>query len=150
MCSLRFSPLPTPNQKRPSHRCRGRRGLGDYRRVDAHGGAGDASAETDTFGGGGDTPDHAPYERALALRVDPGMVVVRDPGGGEARFLRPAGVPDHFVRCRLLAGEHVSHLGHRLTLLPDNEPRALLDDGFAALVHTSVYPPTGETNSLER
>jgi hypothetical protein len=25
-----------------------------------------------------------------------------------------------------------------------------LDDWFAALVHTSVYPPTGETNSLER
>jgi hypothetical protein len=25
-----------------------------------------------------------------------------------------------------------------------------LDDRFAALVHTSVYPPSGETNSLER
>jgi hypothetical protein len=25
-----------------------------------------------------------------------------------------------------------------------------VDDGFAALVLTSVYPPTGETNSLER
>jgi hypothetical protein len=25
-----------------------------------------------------------------------------------------------------------------------------LDDEFATLVHTSVYPPTGETNSLER
>src|SRR5215208_3113998 len=132
------------------HRRRSRRGLGDYRRVDADNGTGDAGAETYTFGGGGDTPDHAPHERALALRVDPGVVVVRDPGSGEARFLRPAGVPDHFVGGHLLAGEHVSHLGHRLTLLPDNEPRTLLNDGFAALVHTSVYPPTGETNSLER
>jgi hypothetical protein len=27
---------------------------------------------------------------------------------------------------------------------------APLDNGVAALVHTSVYPPTGETNFLER
>src|SRR5215217_8235615 len=107
------------------HRRRSRRGLGDYRWVDADGGSGDASPEAYTFGGGGDTPYHTPYERALALRVDPGVVVVRDPGGGEARFLRPTGVPDHFVGCHLLAGEHVSHLGHQLTLLPYNEPRSL-------------------------
>src|SRR5215218_2304816 len=107
------------------HRCRGRRGLSDYRRVDAYGGAGDAGAQTYTFGGGSYTPDHAPHEWALALRVDPGVVVIRDPGGSEARFLRPAGVADHFVWGHLLAGEHVSHLGHRLTLLPENEPRAL-------------------------
>src|SRR5215218_2147635 len=78
------------------HRRRGRRGLGDYRGVDAYGGAGDAGAEAYTFGGGGDTPYHTPHERALALLVDPGVVVVGDPGGGEAHFLRPAGVPDHF------------------------------------------------------
>src|SRR5215208_5982918 len=107
------------------HRCRSRRGLGDYGRVDADNGSGDTGAETNTFGGGGDTSDHAPYKWALALRVDPGVVVVRDPGCGEARFLRPVGVPDHFVGCHLLAGEHVSHLGHQLTLLPDNEPRSL-------------------------
>src|SRR5215208_4746208 len=107
------------------HHSRSRRGLGDYGRVDADNGSGDAGAETYTFGGGGDTPDHAPHERALALRVSPGMVVVRDPGCGEARFLRPAGVPDHFVGGHLLAGEHVSHLGHQLTLLPYNEPRSL-------------------------
>src|SRR5215208_1767661 len=132
------------------HRRRSRRGLGDYRWVDTYGGAGDAGAQTYTFGDGGDTPDHAPHEWALALRIDPGMVVVRDPSGGEARFLRPAGVSDHFFGCHLLAGEHISHLGHLLTLLPDNEPRSPLDDRFATLVHTSVYPPSGETNSLER
>src|SRR5215208_1674794 len=107
------------------HRRRSRCGLGDYGRVDADNGSGDTGAETYTFGGGDDTPYHAPHERALALRVNPGMVMVRDPGGGEARFLRPVGVPDHFVGGHLLAGERVSHLGHRLTLLPDNEPRSL-------------------------
>src|SRR3712207_1909913 len=73
------------------HRRRSGRRLGDDRRVDPDGWAGHAGPEAYPLRGGGDTPDHAPHERALALGVDPGVVVVGDPGGGEPRLLRPPG-----------------------------------------------------------
>src|SRR5215211_3025151 len=95
------------------HRRRGGCRLGDDRRVDADGGAGDAGAEAHPLGGGGDPADHRPHERALALLVDPGVVVVRDPGGTESHLLRPPGVADEIVGRVLFAGEHVAHLGHR-------------------------------------
>src|SRR5215211_1885582 len=103
------------------HRRRSSRRLGDDRWVDADGGAGDAGAETHLLGGGGHAPDHRPHERALALLVDPGMVVVRDPGGAESYLLRPPGVADEIVGRVLFAGEHVAHLGHRLILLSAGE-----------------------------
>src|SRR5919204_4427207 len=61
------------------HHGRARRGrLGADRRGDADRGARDASAEPDPLRCFGDAADHAPDEGALALRVDPRMVVVGD------------------------------------------------------------------------
>src|SRR5918999_290342 len=99
------------------HRRRGRRRLGYYRRVDADGGAGHASAQAHPLGGGGDTPDHGPHERALTLSVDPGVIVIRDPGRGETYLLRSPSVADEVAGGSLFTREYVSHLGHRLILL---------------------------------
>jgi hypothetical protein len=53
-----------------------RRRLGDDGRVDADERARDPGSQLKPLGRLRDRPDHRPDERALALRVDPGVVVV--------------------------------------------------------------------------
>ena len=90
------------------HHLRGCRGLGDDRRMDPDRRAGHARAEAQLLGGLRDPADHAPDERALALRVDPGVVVVGDQRKGEARLLGQPGVAHEVVRAVLLRGERVA------------------------------------------
>ena len=61
-------------------------GLGDDRRVDAHGRAGDRRGHRQP-GHLAQRADHGPDERALALGVGPRMEVVGDPQGVEAGVL---------------------------------------------------------------
>src|SRR5205085_746139 len=57
-----------------------------------------------------DPADHAPDERALALRVDPGVEVVRDEREAEADLFRAARVLDELAGRMLLGGERVAVL----------------------------------------
>ena len=77
----------------PGHQRRGRRGgLGDDRRMDPGGGAGHPGSDADPLGRVGDRAEDAPDERALALAVDPRMVVIGDQREREATLLRQDGV----------------------------------------------------------
>ena len=88
MCSLRFSPVPTPRKKRPGiSAARGRGGLGDDRRVDPHRRAGDAGAERSRSVACAIAAEHAHTNGLCALLVDPGVEVVGDEREGEARLL---------------------------------------------------------------
>jgi len=69
---------------------RGGRGLGDYGGVDADGRARDGRRHRQADAGGGESADHAPDERRLALLVVPGVVVVRDPERAETGLLGDA------------------------------------------------------------
>src|SRR5919112_1210327 len=89
----------------------GGRGLGEDGRVDADRGAGDPGGDREA-GGGGDPADHRPHERALALVVVPGVVVVGDPHRPEAGLLGLLGLADQLGRAVLLAGQEVADLGH--------------------------------------
>ena len=51
---------------------------------------------------------HGPHERAVALLVDPGVVVVGDPDAVEAGGLGEPCLPDELLRSELLAGEEVA------------------------------------------
>jgi len=93
-----------------------RRGLGDDRRVDARGRAGHRRRDGQACRRR-QRADHGPHERAVALGVVPGVVVVGDPQGVEAGRLRPAGLGDELDRAELLAGEEVADLHGRNTTL---------------------------------
>ena len=82
----------------PHHRRARRRGLRDDRRVDADQRAGDARAEPEALGRLRDAADHAPDERALALRVVPRVEVVGDQAEREAGLLGELRVAHHVVR----------------------------------------------------
>jgi hypothetical protein len=59
-----------------------------------------------------DPAEDAPDERALTLRVDPGMEVVGDHREAEAQLLRARRVPDEVEGQVLLRREPVAELGH--------------------------------------
>jgi hypothetical protein len=82
------------------HRRRGGGGVGDDGRMHAHGRAG---YPLEPLGGLCDAADHGPHERALALRVRPGMEMVGNVGEGEAVLLGHLGVLHEVVRPVLLA-----------------------------------------------
>jgi hypothetical protein len=102
MCSFRFSPVPTPNEKRPG------------RRLAA------VAAACATIAGwmrvvGQVTPVISSIRSVrweIALLVDPGVEVVRDRGEGEPDLLGALGLADERRRVELLARERVSELGH--------------------------------------
>ena len=90
------------------HARRGRCGLRDDRRVDALGRARDPGAEADALGGGRDATDDRPHERAVALSVDPWVIVVRDAHVVEAGRLRRTRIGDEGRGIMLLARERVA------------------------------------------
>jgi hypothetical protein len=75
----------------------------------------------------GERADHRPDERAVALLVVPGVVVVRDPQPVEARRLGPAGELDQLARPELLAGEEATDL-HGPALPVWRRARSMLRD----------------------
>jgi hypothetical protein len=77
-----------------------RRGLGDNRRVVAEGRAGDARSDPEPRRRGRDASEHAPDERALALRLDPWVEVVGDHCVFEADRFGALGKRNE-VRCRM-------------------------------------------------
>jgi hypothetical protein len=81
--------------------------------VDPDRGAGDAGAQADPLGGRGDAPDDRPDEGAVALAIDPRVVVVRDREELEAGLLGEAGVADEVEWRVLLAGEGVPEVRHQ-------------------------------------
>jgi hypothetical protein len=93
-----------------------RRRLGDDRGVDADGGTGDAGGDRQVDGLG-ERADDGPHERAVALLVVPGVVVVGDPERVEARLLGPLGLLDEIPGPELLTGEKASDL-HGAVLYP--------------------------------
>jgi hypothetical protein len=66
-------------------------------------------------------PPNAPHERAVALRLDPRVVVVADPESFEPRLLGHPGLLDQRPRPELLAGEEVPDL-HRVPFDDDMRP----------------------------
>ena len=90
----------------------GRRRLGDDRRVDAHRRAGHGRADVQV-GDGGDGPDHAPHERAVALLVEPRMEVVRDPHSVDAGLFGEPCLVDERRGWVLLTGQEVADLHGR-------------------------------------
>src|SRR6266699_490854 len=61
-------------------------------------------AELEPLGGGGDGPDHAPYERALSLPINPGVEVVGDEAEREAVLFGEPRVAHELARAPLFAG----------------------------------------------
>ena len=120
MCSLRASPLPTPSTKRPSS-CTAAvaaawamiagwmRTVGQVTPVVT-------GSDVDLR----QRPDHAPHERALALRVVPRVEVVGDPQPLEAGLLGAAGLVDQLRGTELLAGQEVADACH-VGSVPDLE-----------------------------
>ena len=94
------------------HRADGGRGLRDDRRMRANQRARDPRRDFDPLGCLRDPAQHAPDERALSLRVDPGMEVVGDHREREAELLRSGCVADEVERCMLLGRQPVAELGH--------------------------------------
>jgi hypothetical protein len=90
------------------HRRRGGGGVGDDGRMHAHGRAGHPRPELEPLGGVRDGADHGPHEWALALRVRPGMKMVRDVGEGEPVLLGHLGVLHEVVRPVLFARQLIS------------------------------------------
>lgn len=117
MCSLRFSPLPTPREKAAGQeRRRGGGRLGDDRGVDAGRRAGDPREKPQSLGGLGERAEHSPDERTLPLLVDPGVKVVGDAGKREADLLGPNSVLYESLWTVLLTGERVADLRHAIGL----------------------------------
>ena len=109
MCSLSASPLPTPNAKRPSSStaevaAAWASTAGWMRTV----GQVTAVVTCSRSVAAASAPMTRPHERALALLVDPRVVVVGDPDPVEARRLGELGVADELPRSELLAGEEVA------------------------------------------
>jgi hypothetical protein len=73
---------------------------------------GEAGAEPEPLGRLGDAADHAPDERAVALRVDPWVKVVGDQGEAEAGSFGALCEANEVVRGMLFAGERVAELWH--------------------------------------
>jgi hypothetical protein len=84
-------------------------GLGDDRRVQAHGGAGDARRDGQ-LRGLRDRADDRPHEGAVALLVDPRVVVVGDPQRVEAGRLGAPGLVDEIAGGAFLGGQEVTDL----------------------------------------
>src|SRR5581483_4905999 len=99
---------------------------GDYRRMDAHRGAGDRRRDRQRDGLG-QRPDHRPHERALALLVVPGVEVIGDPQAFETRVLRKPGLTDQVPGSVLLAGQEEADASHgrRLPGPPGRKPPPL-------------------------
>jgi hypothetical protein len=104
------------------HHLGGRGGLGDDGGVDADRRTRDAGAELQPLRRLRDAADHAPDERALALRVDPGVVVVGDQREREAGLLRRARIAHEVVRAVLLRGERVAELHRHIRSIPPPRP----------------------------
>jgi hypothetical protein len=93
------------------HQTRARRGrVGHDRWMDADHRARDAGPEAQPLGRLRDRADHAPHERAVALRVDPRVVVVGDEREAEPRLLRRPSVGRELGRSVLLGGQGVAEL----------------------------------------
>jgi hypothetical protein len=106
-----------PEEEAAGHELRARRGgVGDDRRMDPHRRAGDARAQAKALGRLRDAADLAPDEWALALRVDPGMKVVRDECELEAALLGTACQADELAPGPVLAGERIADRRHRRSL----------------------------------
>jgi hypothetical protein len=78
----------------------------------------DTCTETKPLGLVRDRADHAPYERALALLIDPGMEVIGDQREVEAALLRPLREANEIVGRMLFTRERVTDLGQWLALPP--------------------------------
>lgn len=97
----------------PRHqRSRSSRCLGDDRRMDSHGRTGHAGANPELVRRRGNCPKNSPYERAFALGVDPGMVMVGDRTEFEAEFLRLYGLRHQINRRLLLGRKRISKYRH--------------------------------------
>ena len=114
-------------------RRRGR--LGDDRGVDPDGRARHRGRHVHGRDRAGERADHRPHERALALLVDPGVVVVGDPQAIEAGVLGQPRLVDQLVRTELLAGQEVAD-AHAVAL-----PRG---DGDTRSVHSRAPAPGGD------
>ena len=114
MCSLRFSPLPTPRKKRPGEqRRRGRGGLGDDRRVDPRGRAGDAGRRPRSARSPAATPPStAQTNGLLPCWSTQGWKWSEIESEVEAGLLGAARELDQVARPELLAGERVADRRH--------------------------------------
>jgi hypothetical protein len=65
----------------------------------------------------GESSDHRPYERTMALSLGPRVVVVGDPKSLKAGFFGHPGLPKQFRWSKLLASQKLSYLGHGLHYL---------------------------------
>ena len=92
------------------HRCGCGGGLRHDRGMDAHRGTGDARADLELVGDGGDATQDAPDERALPLPIDPWVEVVGDECERKARLFRQLRMPHEVERTMLLARQRVSEL----------------------------------------
>ena len=112
MCSFSASPLPTPSVNRPPVSSEDVAaawamigGMGAQQRAGHRGG--DRKRGTR-----GDGADHRPDEAALALLVQPGVVMVGDPQGVESGLLGHPGLPDELGRAGFLGGKEISVTCH--------------------------------------
>ena len=95
-----------PSEQRLGRRC----GVGDDRRVQADQRAGHRGADPDPVRRLGDRAEHAPDERAVALRVDPRMDVIGDQREREAGRFGALGVLDEGVWALFFRREPVADL----------------------------------------
>ena len=102
-CSLRFSPVPTPRKNRPGSIAAPSRPPA-RRSPDASGSSGTSPLSRSAAARSHrDATEHRPHERALTLRVDPRVEVIRDEREREPALLRPTRVRDELERRVLLA-----------------------------------------------
>ena len=96
-----------------------RRLLGDDGRVVPHGRAGHVGHERHALGRRRDRPEHGPRVGRVALRVEPGEVVVADDLEVEPRLLGGDGVGDELAGPALLAHQGVTEGDHARVLSVD-------------------------------
>jgi hypothetical protein len=95
------------------HRGDRRRGLRDDRRMYADRRAGDTCADADLLGRLRDPAEGGPHEGALALRIDPGVIVIGDHAEVEARLFGKRRLTHELVRRMVLGREREAELHQR-------------------------------------
>ena len=97
-------PRPDPEEETARHEGGGGGGgLGHHGRMNAKAGTRHGRSQPEPARGVRDSSDHAPHEWALALPVDPGVIVIRDEREREPALLRSLCVLDQGQRRLLFA-----------------------------------------------
>jgi hypothetical protein len=114
------------------HRSGCSRRLGDYCRMDPHGGTSYSSAQVQPSSGVGDTTNDAPDKRALPLLIYPWVIVIRYQGESETCFLCHSGTGNQVVGSMLFTGEGVADLEHDVLILPTD---LFITSAVSLLIH---------------